>query len=225
MPAPPPKPTSKEMMAAGRTDGRVVGGPGTGAGRRGASTGANPAPGREIDAPRSCRWRGLSRPRTYAVCMYYFDVQSMCEVFEEANCTEMMLFNRKMPFPFTEFLLLDPKSWIISKVVTFLFLFLMVFENCVYYLGPERKGTSDRQSLKSSLVTRLSFSSPSLPLLKKRKQRRMRVARGVIALSRIFLKNLSRERVNIWSSCKILICSNDIKLLGKMIQQFMSLNH
>ena len=162
---------------------------------------------------------------TSDVCMYYFDVQSMCEVFEEANCTEMMLFNRKMPFPFTEFLLLDPKSWIISKIVTFLFLVLMVFENCVYYLGPERKGTSDRQSLKSSLVTRLSFSSPSLPLLKKRKQRRMRVARGVIALSRIFLKILSRERVNIWSSCKILICSNDIKLLGKMIQQFMSLNH
>ena len=82
----------------------------------------------------------------------------MCEVFEEANCTEVMLLNRKMPLPFTEFLLLDPKSWIISK---FLFLYMMVFENCVYYSGPERKGTSDRQTLKSGrLVTQLPFSLP-----------------------------------------------------------------
>ena len=44
---------------------------------------------------------------TTDVCMYYSDARRMCEVFEEANCTEVMLLNRKMPFPFTEFLLLD----------------------------------------------------------------------------------------------------------------------
>ena len=80
---------------------------------------------------------------------------------------------------------------------------MMVFENCVYYSGPERKGPkgTSHQTDKSGrlLMYSAAFLSPSVPLAslppsaeEEETAAHARCAR-LIALSRIFLKNLSRE--------------------------------